>query len=302
MERELNLDIAGAVSELENLLQKLLPKNVMYRLVFGKGLEFEGYRDFTQTDDASLIDWKASVRAQKLFVKKYVEERDLKFMFILDVSDNMVFGSTQKLKCEYCAELAAAVSHLIITNGDKFGFALYNDTLVKTRPQESGIRAFDIFVHELSSAPNYGGVSNLNNIFDNLIKIIDDDVAMVFIISDFIRVDESYKKNFELLAGLFETVAIIIRDPLDITFPEIDKEIVIEDPQTGEKLLINPKIAKNIYERNAIEQLNLTKTIFRDLNIDFLELLTSESFSAEFATFLKERIGGGRIIKTKNVY
>jgi uncharacterized protein (DUF58 family) len=302
MEKSLNLDIAGAVSELETLLKKVLPKNIMFKLLLGKGLEFDGYRDFNQSDDAVLIDWKASVRQQKPLVRKYIEERDLKFLFLIDVSDNMIFGSTAKLKCEYSAELAAAVSHLIVTTGDRFGFVLYNNQIIKIRPPETGTRAFEIFVHELSTPSNYGGISNLSRVIEPLIKTMPSDIAIIFIISDFVRLDESYKMNLELLSGLYETIAIVVRDPLDMKFPEINKEVVIEDPETREKLLINPKIAKELYERNASEQFDKIKDIFRDLNIDFLELCTDMSFSTEFAAFLEERTKGGRVVKSQNVY
>lgn len=301
MERKLNLDIAGAVSELEILLKKVLPKNVMYQLLLSKGLEFDGYRDYSQTDDAVNIDWKASVRGKKLLVRKYIEERDLKFMLIVDVSDNMVFGSTEKLKCEYVAELSAALAHLILTTGDRIGFVLFNDEIVKMRLPELGVKQFEIFVDYLSNPSTYGRKADLNKVLEVLIESLNRDTSMLFFISDFIKVNESYKKNFELLASLFETAAIIVRDPLDKSFPELNKEVVIENPETGEKLLINPKIAKRIYEKNAAMQLNLVKQIFRDFNIDFLELSTDKPFFEEFAGFLKERIRGGRVVR-KNVH
>ncbi len=302
VERKLNLDIAGAVSELEMLVKKVLPKNVMYQLLLSKGLEFDGYRDYTQNDDAALIDWKASVRGKKLLVRKYIEERDLKFVFIVDVSDNMVFGSTEKLKCEYTAEFTAALSHLILTTGDRIGFFLFNDNIVKSRPPELGNRQFEIFVNYLSDPLDYGGVSDLNHVLDSIINLIDRSTSMVFLISDFVKVDESHKRKMEVLASLFETVAIVVRDPLDKTLPEINKEVVIEDTGTGEKLLINPEVAKRVYEMNATNQLNLVKKIFKDCNIDFLELSTDKPASVEIAGFLKERIKGGRIVKIKNVY
>ena len=64
MDRKLNLDIPGRVSELETLLKRVLPRNIIYKIVLGKGLEFDGYRDYTSSDDASMIDWKASLRAR----------------------------------------------------------------------------------------------------------------------------------------------------------------------------------------------------------------------------------------------
>ena len=301
IKRSLNLDVAEAVTELEMLLRRVLPKNIMYQIVLGKGLEFDGYRDYTSNDDSSLIDWKASVRGKKLIIRKYIEERDLKFIFLIDVSDNMVFGSSEKLKCEYAAELSAALSHLILINGDGFGFYLYNDKIVSQRPAEVGNRQFEIFIGELSNPLMYNGVSNLNNILGDLAKTLDRRTSMVFIVSDFVNVDESYKKNLEALATLFEVVGVIVRDPLDYKLPKMNKELVIEHPGTNEKLLINPKIAAGAYEQNSFEQLNLVKEIFKDNNIDFLELSTEKSFAEEFAVFLRERIKGGRVVKTKNV-
>tara|TARA_Y100000310_G_scaffold56999_3_gene52244 strand:- start:10751 stop:11662 length:912 start_codon:yes stop_codon:yes gene_type:complete len=300
-ERKLNLDVAGAVSELELLLKRVLPRNIMYQMILGKGLEFDGYRDYTLTDDSILIDWKATLRAKKTLVRKYIEERDLKFIFLVDVSDNMVFGSTEKLKCEYVAELSAAVSHLILNSGDRFGFFLYNNKIVTRRPPELGKNQFDVFVHELSNPMIYEGASNLNNILSEVTRSVDTDTSMIFIVSDFINLDETYKKNLELLAGKFEVVAIIVRDPLDIGLPDINKELVIENPVTNEKLLINPSLARSGYESNAVKQLNSVKEIFKDNNIDFIELSTKQRFAEFFAAFLQERIRGGRVVRTKNV-
>lgn len=302
MQRKLNLDIAGAVSELEMLLKRVLPKNIIYKLVYGKGLEFDGYRDFSPSDDASLIDWKASIRAQKILIKKYIEERDLKFMFVVDVSDNMVFGSTEKLKCEYVAELVAALSHLILISGDRVGFVLFSDGIIKMEIPKSGTRQFDILVYELSDPFAYGGASNLDAVLKELINSLEKTISMVFLISDFVRFDETTIKNLKLFSSLFESVAIIVRDPLDRTFPEINKEIVIENPETREKLLINPKIAKNIYEINALKQLNFVKQVFKENDIDFFELSTDRQFSIEFAEFLKERVKKGGKPRIENVY
>jgi len=301
-EKKLNLDIAGAVSELELLMKKVLPRNVVYRIVPSRGLEFEGYRDYTPNDDSVNIDWKASVRAQKTLLRQYIEERDLKFLFLVDVSDNMVFGSTDKLKCEYCAELSAALAHLMLISGDRVGYILFNNNTVQIRTPKLGNKQFETFVYDLSNPLNYGGISDLNRVLEESIPLIDISTSLVFLISDFVSVNKDYEKNFRILGGLFETIAIIVRDPLDNSLPDLNKEIVIEDNFSGEKLLINPKISRRVYEKNSYEQLNYVKNIFRDNNIDFLELLTNESFAVGVATFLAERIKSGRKEKRKNVF
>jgi len=302
MERKLNLDIAGSVSELETLLKRVFPRNILYKLVAGRGLEFDGYREYTPADDAVNIDWKASARSQKILIKEYIEERDLKFVFLIDVSENMVFGSTEKLKCEYCAELCSALSHLMLVSGDRVGFILFNENIVSVVMPNLGKKQFDILVHELSNPLNYGGNSALNEVLDTAIEIIDASTSLVFLVSDFIKVDESYKKNLETLGGLFETIAILIRDPLDISLPHLNREVVIQNSEGGQKLLINPKVAKASYEKNALEQLNFVKQLFRDQHIDFLELSTETPFSEGLSRFFMERIKTGRKAKTKNVY
>jgi len=300
MERRLNLDIPGSVAEFESLIRKVLPRNIIYQLVHGKGLEFDGYRDFYPDEDASNIDWKATVRAGKTLARKYIEERDLKIMFLIDVSDNMIFGSTEKLKCEYAAELVAALAHVILISGDRVGFAFFNDRVVKMRPPSLGDKQFNILIQELSDPLNYGGKSDMNSVLGELLSTLDKSTSMVFIISDFININEINKSNLELMSALFETIAINVRDPLDGTLPDIDKEVAIENPITGDRLLVNPKIARAEYEFNAQMQLSMVKGIFRNSDIDFSEFLTSEHFSLNLAEFLKER-ANRRSYKNKNV-
>ena len=301
MKRELNLDIPGSVAEFELLLKRVLPKNILYQVVYGKGVEFDGYRVFSPEDDASNIDWKASVRANETLVRKYIEERDLKIMFLIDVSDNMIFGSTEKLKCEYAAELIAALAHVMLIAGDRIGFVLFSDKIVKFRFPGFGDTQFNVLSHELSDAMNYGGGSDLNNVLGNLLGTLNKDTSMVFLISDFVNLNENNKKNLELFSVLFETIAFIVKDPLDITLPDVNKELAIENPRTGERLIINPKIAKESYEVNASQQTDIIKDIFRDANIDFAEFNSKEHFALNLAQFLTERVKR-RVYKKKDVH
>ena len=119
MEPKLKVDFAKVVSELERVMKKFKLKRILYRTIFrGKGLEFDRYRDFNPDEDASSIDWKASLKANTLLARQYIEERDLDFYFVVDVSNSMMFGSSDKLKAEYAAEIVAALGHLILNSND----------------------------------------------------------------------------------------------------------------------------------------------------------------------------------------
>jgi len=133
MKKELKLDLSEGIKRLKILTTQIVNTKFVggYKSVFkGRGLEFKDYRPYTPDDDASTIDWKASVRANKLFVRDFEEERNLNVFFLVDVSSSMVYGSIDKLKIEYVGELTAALSFVVLNAGDSVGFALFSDRIV----------------------------------------------------------------------------------------------------------------------------------------------------------------------------
>ncbi|MBR9704075.1 DUF58 domain-containing protein [Candidatus Pacearchaeota archaeon] len=291
-ERKLNINIPEASFRFEALLERLLPKRVFYKLLLrGKGLEFDGYRDFIDgDDDSSLIDWKATARAGKTLTKQYVEERDIKILFVVDVSESMIFGSTEKIKCEYTAELAGALGRVLLNDPrDRLGYVLYNGDIVKMRMPEPGMKQYESFVHELSDPANYGGRSDLKNILNSLMDRLDPTISLIVIISDFNKFDYSTKQQLEDLGAFLETVAILVKDPLDMTFPDVDREVIFEDPNSKERILVNPKVAKKLYEENAKILEKKTRKMLSDSNIENVRVMTDKDFCPDVAMFLKER-------------
>jgi len=291
MERgKLNVDFAGKIAEFEMLLNKVIPKKMLYRfLARGKGIEFDSYRNFGSDEDASLIDWKASIRSNNLLARQYVQEKNLNVMFVVDVGENMVFGSQEKLKCEYTAEMVAALSHSIINSGDQIGFILFNNTFAKLSPIRPGKKQLDILLYNLLDPYLYKGTSNIGDNLNSLVELLNPSVSMVILISDFLRVNENQKNDFGMLGNLFETVAIMVRDPLDKTLPDINKEMILES-YNGDRLLINPSLVKKTYELGVEKQTAFVRDLFQKSKIDLLELDTRNDFALDLATFLKRRV------------
>jgi uncharacterized protein (DUF58 family) len=290
----LNVDVPKAITDFEEAAKEFELKEKIYRIIFrGKGLEFDKYRDFSPDEDSSSIDWKASLRSNKLIAKQFIEERDLKIIFMVDVSENMLFGSAKKLKCEYAAELISALSYMIVGSGDNIGYVLYSNQIKKFAPPKKGKKQFNIFVEELSDPDNYGGGSNFEVAIDFLLNYLKN-IDAVFFISDFIGLKEHIYKELSLASHKFETISIMIKDELDKTLPNVNREIVVEDPVSGEQILINPKKIREVYERRAYEAELKVKGIFKKANVDLFELSTKNSFAFPLAGFLKERVVSGR--------
>jgi len=161
------INFARAISQFENAMHKFPVKKVLYKSVFrGRGLEFESYRVHGIDDDATMIDWKASLRANELLAKQYVEERQLNVYFLVDVSNSMLFGSSDRLKCEYTAEFVASLSHLIISSGDNVGVVMFNDGVAKILHPSASKNQFALVMKFFSDPTFYGGGFDLSKAID----------------------------------------------------------------------------------------------------------------------------------------
>ena len=253
----------------------------------GQGLEFADYRMYTQNDDAGKIDWKASNRARKLLVKEFVEERNLNIYFILDVSSTMFIGSTNRLKCEYAAELVSSFAHTVLKSGDFVGLIMFSDKVAKQVMPNNGMKQYQILSESLSNLSFYGGGSEIGKILDNSLKFIEQN-SLVILISDFITTD-NYEKSLKLAGKKFDLICISVRDPIDMELPSGIGEVLVEDPISRETMLISPNKYKKSYAKETRKQINTVEKTFRRAGADFLSLYTDKPFIKELVTFFKRR-------------
>ncbi|MCK5449660.1 DUF58 domain-containing protein [Candidatus Pacearchaeota archaeon] len=289
MEPKLKVDFAKVVSELERVMKKFKLKRILYRTIFrGKGLEFDRYRDFNPDEDASSIDWKASLKANTLLARQYIEERDLDFYFVVDVSNSMMFGSSDKLKAEYAAEIVAALGHLILNSNDNVGLIMWTDNAVKVIPPSNSRNQLYLMNSCLSDLTLYGGNFNFQNMVEFLLRLIKSSSVIIFV-SDFIHLNKSCGEPLKVLSAKFETIAIMVRDLLDEGLPANLSPLVLEDPYSRNQILVDPKIASERYSISTLRQKHLVEKLFLDSNIDLLGLTTNESPVVPLVSFLKQR-------------
>lgn len=293
MKTKFEINFAGAVSQFEQAIKKFQIRKIIYRTIFrGKGLEFDSYRNFEKDDDSSLIDWKASLRANKLLAKQYIEERDINFYFVLDVSRSMLFGSGKKLKAEYAAEVVAALSHLILESGDNVGLIMFTDHEVKVvRPSKSK-NQFLLFNKFLEDPSLYGEKMDFDKMVNYTLNTVNSPFSVVILISDFLHISGACEKCLKLLGTKFETLALMVRDPFDEALPESNYQMVVQDPNSGRQIVIDTSIASKRYRENVLNQKSFLKKLFLESNIDILELKTNVNFVLPTVSFLKSRARG----------
>src|SRR3989338_9486315 len=203
LKKRLVVDLLPAIRKLQVITKGYAVTGLVgqYNSVFkGRGIEFESYRVYSSLDDASLIDWKASKKVHRLLIKEYTEERNINVLFVLDISESMLFGSTQKLKNEYAAELVASLAHAILEVGDNVGLVMYNDTIVENIvPSRKKSQFYDIS-RNLTNPELYGGNGKFSELSKFLLTSFNRG-TVVIIVSDFVGMDEGWKSNLKIITS-----------------------------------------------------------------------------------------------------
>src|SRR6202451_3290847 len=112
-----------------------------YHSVFkGQGMNFEEVREYQPGDDVRSIDWNVTARMSHPFVKKFVEERELTLMLVVDLSGSGLFGSGEQSKRELAAEIASVLAFSATRHHYKVGLILFTEEVEKYIPPKKGRR------------------------------------------------------------------------------------------------------------------------------------------------------------------
>lgn len=255
----------------------------------GHGLEFSGYRAYSFGDDASLIDWKASLRSKSLLVKEYEVEKSVNVYFMFDVSNSMLFGSTKKLKAEYAAELISSLSYAILRSGDAVGLSMFTDKLVTKLPMNVGRKMHYMIIKDLSNVNNYGGNFDFSKAMNFLFTFLNTR-AVIVIVSDFIGLSEEWYKYLRIASQKFEVIGIMVRDARDKELPKNTGQYMLEDPFSGEKLYIDVNQYADAYRQYVAQEEAEIAKHFKATKSDLLVLTTNEDFYKPVITFFKKRL------------
>src|SRR5882672_7519827 len=160
-----------------------------YRSVFkGTGIAFEEVREYQPGDDIRTIDWNVTARMGHPFIKRFVEERELTVMLLIDCSGSNQFGTFLQQKREVAAELAAVLAFSAISNNDRVGLVGFTDRVERFVPPRKGTRHVLRLIRDvLFFQPKHRGTS-LREGLDYLNRVLHRR-AIIFLLSDFLDRD-----------------------------------------------------------------------------------------------------------------
>jgi uncharacterized protein (DUF58 family) len=261
-----------------------------YHSVFkGRGMDFSEVREYTIGDDVRNIDWNVSARMGHPFVKIFEEERELTVMLMVDVSRSGNFGTFEQFKGEIATEICALLAFSAIKNNDKVGLIIFTDGVEKFVPPKKGkshvLRVLrELLYHKPRSTKTdiAGALDFLNHIGKRR--------SVVFLVSDFIAVNEDYKKALQIANKRHDVVAITLTDPRELELPSVGF-IELEDAETGEIFLVDTgdgTIRSGFAQHAGSQQMERDK-LFKSMNIDHIDIFTHHPYAEPLMRFFRLR-------------
>jgi uncharacterized protein (DUF58 family) len=253
----------------------------------GAGIEFDEVREYQPGDDIRAIDWNVTARAGAPFIKRYVEERELTMMLVVDLSASQRFGTAQSLKSEIAAEISALLAFLAIKNNDKVGLLIFSDTLEKYVPPQKGRRHVLRVIREILDYQPQGTGTNLPEALHFVNRVLKHR-SIVFLISDFLNV--ACEKPLKSTVRRHDLVAIGINDPREVDLPNLGL-IKLEDLETGQTSLIDTADAavRNQIKRHALQQQAQIAKLFKGNKVDYVGISTHTSYLEPLQKFFLKR-------------
>jgi uncharacterized protein (DUF58 family) len=259
-----------------------------YHSVFkGTGIAFEEVREYQPGDDIRAIDWNVTARMGHPFVKRFVEERELTVMLLVDSSASHHFGTRLQQKREVAAELAAVLAFSAISNNDKVGLVAFTDRVERFVPPRKGTRHVLRLIRDvLFFQPRHRGTS-LREALDYLNKVLHRRV-IVFLLSDFL--DHGYERSLKRTARRHDLIAVHIGDPREEELPAVGL-LELEDAESGARLLIDTssRRVREAYAQAARQRREALRQLTRATGIDLVEVGTDGSHLDALIRFFRLR-------------
>lgn len=292
-------EILRKIRQIEIRTNRLVSESLagQYHSVFkGQGINFDEVREYQPGDDVRSIDWNVTARMNHPFIKKFVEEREMTVMLVVDVSGSGLFGSTAQSKRELAAEMASVLAFSAIRNQDKVGMLLYSDQVEQFVPPRKGRRHVLRVIREvLFHEPEKAG-TDLRVALEFLLRVMPHR-SVVVVISDFIG--SLPATALRQCNRRHDVVAVQITDRFELELPPLGR-LVLRDAETGEVVEVNTgddRRRATFSMRQNKGQAELARS-FRSLGIDAIQLRTDEPYTASLGRFFeareKRRHVGGR--------
>lgn len=264
----------------------------------GFSVEFAEHRKYSPGDNLRRLDWRILARTNRLYVKEYEEETNLRAHLLLDASGSMGYGNTVGqtflsakqpgiTKLEYASYLAAVLGYLLLRQQDAVGLTVFDSELRLDMPPRSSPRHFDEMMRQLESL-RPGKTTNVAATLNRLAGRFKRR-CLIILISDLLDDPEGIERALHHFHHRrHEVIVFHVLDKAEMDFPFRDLTTFI-DMETGERLQADPAYIREEYRRQLAEFIDRFRQICANCQADYVQTDTSVPYDFMLSKFLVKR-------------
>ncbi len=264
-----------------------------YHSVFrGRGLEFSEVRQYQPGDDERIIDWNVTARMGSLYVKKYVEERELTIYLLVDASASQAFGTAAQTKAEVAAEIGALLALAAVRNNDRVGLIMFTDRVERFVPPRKGAQHVLRIIRDLLYFRPQGrrtDVAGAIGFFNRVARRR----SVAFLVSDLLASD--FEGPLRVAARRHDIIALTMNDPRELALPASGL-LELVDAETGESAWVDsddPTVRRG-YAAAARQRLEGRRRLLAAMGVDEVPIFIDQPYVGALVAFFRSRLVGGR--------
>jgi uncharacterized protein (DUF58 family) len=253
----------------------------------GRGVEFSEVREYQPGDDVRSIDWNVTARLGSAYIKRYLEERELTVLFLIDASASAMFGTRVRTKHRLGVEVAAVLALAAVRNNDRVGAVWVTDRVERFVPPRRGRRHVLRIVNDLLTFQPGGLGTNLDaglRFAESILRRH----SVVFVLSDFLT--PGFRPGLERLARRHDVVALQLYDIRERELPDLGL-VRLSDPETGAWRMVDtaqPEI-RELFRRRADEFDRSVQSDVMESGGDLIRLETGRPYAEPLIAFFRRR-------------
>jgi len=261
----------------------------------GFSVEFSEHRLYNPGESVKDIDWKLFARTDRLFVKQFEEETNLRCQLVIDGSSSMFFPKKNFNKFQFSVFASAALIHLLRQQRDAFGLTIIDDEIRQHLPAKSSMAQQKILMSKLEDQilhPPQLQPSHLIHRLHDLAEILPKR-SLIVLFSDFLddcSLEDIQSAWQHLKFKKHEVVILqVLEEKHEFEFEYSDRPHVFVDLESGEKIKLQPKEFEHSFKEQTLKKRKDLEEIALGLKIDFVNFDINQGFDLVLMTYLNKR-------------